>query len=98
MLCVVLLSACVSSRKTLAGTSHVASDSLVVSASDSVRRYYEQRDSANVTVADSSHVMATVKEQGNDEEIITGRITEIMDATGNKNHHDGQDHSPQWQL
>ncbi len=81
---VMLLSACVSSRKTLTNTSHVASDSLVVSASDSVRQCKEQRDSASVTVVDSSHVMATAKEHGNDEETITERITETMDAAGNK--------------
>lgn len=84
LLFVMLLSACVSSRKTLTSTSHVASDSLMLSASDSVRQSSEQRDSANVIVADSSHVMTSAKEHGNDEETITEHISETTDAAGNK--------------
>lgn len=81
---VLVMSACAASRKTAVSTSETASDSVSVSAVDSVRRTAEKRASAAVIKSDSSFLNTSTREYGDNEEMITEHITETTDAAGNK--------------
>lgn len=85
MLCaLLLLVACVSSRRTITNVSSETMDSMSLSISDSLKHSEVRQGSISVNKSDSSSVKQSVHESGSDEEFITEHITETIDASGTK--------------
>lgn len=79
-----MLLSCASSRKVEQGSSEQRRDSVVSVVKDSVIKSETKTDSSAVTVTDDNHTSGTMTEKGSNEETITERVTESIDAHGNK--------------
>lgn len=81
---VIMLLSCAASRKVEQGSSEQQRDSVVAIVKDSVEKSETRTDSSAVTVTDDHHTTGTMTDKGSNEETITERVTESIDAMGNK--------------
>ena len=79
-----MLLSCAASRKVEQGSSEQQRDSVVAIVKDSVEKSETRTDSSVVTVTDDHHTSGTMTDKGSNEETITERVTESIDAQGNK--------------
>ena len=84
LMAVVTLMGCAASRKTATGSHEERGDSTVAAVTDSVRKSDVKTDSTVHLTTDESHASGTMSEKGRGEETITERVTESVDANGNK--------------
>lgn len=84
LMAVMLLMGCAASRKVEQGSSEQRRDSVVSNVVDSVVKSETSTDSSSVSVKDESHTTGTMTDKGSNEETITERVTESVDASGNK--------------
>ena len=84
LMAAIMLLSCASSRKVEQGSSEQQRDSVVSVVKDSVIKSETMADSSVVTVTDDNHTSGTMTEKGSNEETITERVTESIDANGNK--------------
>ena len=84
LLAVITLMSCAATRKVEQGSSEQRRDSVVVIVKDSVAKSETRADSSSVIVKDELHSSGTMTEKGSNEETITERVTESVDALGNK--------------
>lgn len=80
----VLLMGCAASRRVEQGSSEQRRDSVVSIVIDSVAKSETSTDSISISVKDESHTTGTMTDKGSNEETITERVTESVDASGNK--------------
>ena len=81
---VITLMSCAASKRVEHGSSEQRRDSVVVVVKDSVMKSEARTDSSDVIVKDESHTTGTMTDKGSNEETITERVTENIDANGNK--------------
>ena len=81
---VITLMSCAASKRVEHGSSEQRRDSVVVVVKDSVAKSEARTDSSAVIVKDESHTTGTMTDKGSNEETITERVTENIDANGNK--------------
>ena len=81
---VITLMSCAASKRVEHGSSEQRRDSVVVVVKDSVAKSEARTDSSDVIVKDESHTTGSMTDKGSNEETITERVTESMDAHGNK--------------
>ena len=81
---VIMLLGCAASRKTEGSKSEEQRDSTVAVITDSVKKSEVKTDSTVSLATDESHTSGTMSEKGRGEETIQERVTESMDAQGNK--------------
>lgn len=79
-----LLIGCAASRKVEQGSSEQRRDSVVSVVMDSVAKSETTTDSTSISVKDESHATGTMTDKGSNEETITERVIESVDASGNK--------------
>ena len=79
-----MLLGCAASRKVEQGSSEQQRDSVVAIVKDSVEKSETRTDSSAVTVTEDHHTSGTITDKGSNEETITERVTESVDASGNK--------------
>ena len=79
-----MLLSCASSRKVEQGSSEQQRDSIVTIVKDSATKSEMMTDSSAVTVTEDHHTSGTMTDKGSNEETITERVTESVDANGNK--------------
>ena len=79
-----MLFSCAASRKVEQGSSVQQHDSVVANVKDSVEKSETKTDSSAVIVSEDHHTSGTMTDKGSNEETITERVTESMDAHGNK--------------
>ena len=84
LMAVVTLMGCAASRKTATGSHEERRDSTVAAVMDSVRKSDVKTDSTVHLTTDESLASGTMSEKGRGEETITERVTESVDANGNK--------------
>lgn len=84
LMAVIMLMGCAASRKTEGSNSEERRDSTVVAITDSVKKSEVKTDSTVSITTDESHTSGTMSEKGRGEETIQERVTESMDAQGNK--------------
>lgn len=84
LIAAIMLLSCASSRKVEQGGSEQQRDSVVAIVKDSVAKSEARVDSSAVTVKDEHHSSCTMTDKGSNEETITERVTENIDANGNK--------------
>ena len=84
LMAVVTLMGCAASRKTATGSHEERGDSTVAAVTDSVRKSDVKNDSTVHLTTDESLASGTMSEKGRGEETITERVTESVDANGNK--------------
>ena len=84
LMAVVTLMGCAASRKTATGSHEERGDSTVAAVTDSVRKSDVKTDSTVHLTTDESHASGTMTDKGSNEETITERVTESVDANGNK--------------
>lgn len=84
LMAVMLLMSCAASRKVEQGSSEQRRDSVVSIVTDSVAKSTTSTDSSSVSVKDESHTTGTMTDKGSNEETINERVTESVDASGNK--------------
>ena len=84
LMAVVTLMGCAASRKTATGSHEERGDSTVAAVTDSVRKSDVKTDSTVHLTTDESLASGTMSEKGRGEETITERVTESVDANGNK--------------
>lgn len=84
LMAVMLLMSCAASRKVEQGSSEQRRDSAASVVMDSVAKLEASTDSTSVSVKDESHTTGTMTDKGSNEETITERVTESVDASGNK--------------
>lgn len=84
LMAVVTLMGCAASRKTATGSHEERGDSTVAAVTDSVRKSDVKTDSTVHLTTDESHAYGTITDKGSNEETITERVTESVDASGNK--------------
>lgn len=84
LMAVMLLMSCAASRKVEQGSSEQRRDSVVSIVTDSVAKAITSTDSSSVSVKDESHTSGTMTDKGSNEETINERVTESVDASGNK--------------
>lgn len=82
--CVLILSACASSRKATTKVSVSNGDSVSVSKLDSSAMSVVRKDSITVGKWDHSQVVCSAQDYNDDEELIHELITESVDSLGNK--------------
>ena len=81
---VITLMSCAASKRVEHGSSEQRRDSVVAIVKDSVAKSEARTDSSDVIVKDESHTTGTMTDKGSNEETITERVTENIDANGNK--------------
>ena len=81
---VITLMSCAASKRVEHGISEQRRDSVVVVVKDNVAKSEARTDSSDVIVKDESHTTGTMTDKGSNEETITERVTENIDANGNK--------------
>ena len=81
---VITLMSCAASKIVEHGSSEQRRDSVVVVVKDSVMKSETSVDSSAVIVNDEHHSSGTMTDKGSNEETITERVTENIDANGNK--------------
>ena len=79
-----MLLSCAASSKVEQGSSEQQRDSVVAIVKDSVVQSETRTDSSDVMVKDEHHTSGTMTDKGSNEETITERVTESVDAMGNK--------------
>lgn len=84
LMAAMLLMGCAASRKVEQGSSEQRRDSVVSIVIDSVAKSETSTDSISISVKDESHTTGTMTDKGSNEETITERVTESVDASGNK--------------
>lgn len=84
LMAVIMLVGCATSRKTEGSRSEERRDSTVTVITDSVKKSEVKTDSTVSIATDESHTSGTMSEKGRGEETIQERVTESMDAQGNK--------------
>lgn len=84
LMAVMLLMGCAASRKVEQGSSEQRRDSVVSIVMDSVAKSETTTDSTSIFVKDESHATGTMTDKGSNEETITERVIESVDASGNK--------------
>lgn len=84
LMTVITLMGCAASRKTEGSKSEERRDSTVAVITDSVKKSDVKTDSTVSLATDESHTSGTMSEKGRGEETIQERVTESMDAQGNK--------------
>ena len=81
---VITLMSCAASKRVEQGSSERRRDSVVAVVKDSVEKSEARTDSSDVIVKDEHHTSGTMSDKGSNEETITERVTESVDASGNK--------------
>ena len=81
---VITLMSCAASKRVEQGSSEQRRDSVVVVVKDSVAKSEARTDSSAVIVKDEIYTSGTMTDKGSNEETITERVTESIDASGNK--------------
>ena len=84
LLAVITLMSCAATRRVEQGSSEQRRDSVVSVVKDSVAKSEARVDSSAVIVKDEHHSSGTMTDKGSNEETITERVTESVDANGNK--------------
>ena len=84
LLAVITLMGCAATKRVEQGSSEQRRDSVVVIVNDSVVKSETRADSSAVIVNDERHTSGTMTDKGSNEETITERVTESVDANGNK--------------
>lgn len=84
LLAVITLMSCAASKRVEQGSSEQRRDSVVSVVRDSVAKSETRADSSAVIVNDEHHASGTMTDKGSNEETITERVTESVDASGNK--------------
>ena len=84
LLAVTTLMSCAATKRVEQGSSEQRRDSVVVVVKDSLAKSETMADSSAVIVKDEHHAYGTMNDKGSNEETITERVTEIVDAIGNK--------------
>ena len=84
LMAVITLVGCAASRKTEGSKSEERRDSTADVITDSVKKSDVKTDSTVSLVTEESHTSGTMSEKGRGEETIQERVTESMDAQGNK--------------
>lgn len=84
LIAVITLMSCAASKRVEQGSSEQRRDSVVVFVKDSVIKSETMADSSAVIVKDEHHSSGTIIDKGSNEETITERVTESVDANGNK--------------
>lgn len=84
IMAVITLVGCAASRKTEGSKSEERRDSTAAVITDSVKKSDVKTDSTVSLVTEESHTSGTMSEKGRGEETIQERVTESMDAQGNK--------------
>lgn len=84
LIAVITLMSCAATRRVEQGSSEQRRDSAVYIVKDSVIKSETRVDSSAVIVMDEHHSSGTITDKGSNEETITERVTESVDAKGNK--------------
>ena len=84
LIAVITLMSCAATKRVEQGSSEQRRDSVVVIVKDSVKKSETSADSSAVIVKDEHHSFGTMTDKGSNEETITERVTESVDANGNK--------------
>ena len=84
LLVVITLMSCAASRRVEQESSEQRRDSVVTIVKDSVMKSETTSDSNVVTVTDEYHSSGTMTDKGSNEETITERVMESIDALGHK--------------
>ena len=84
LLAVTTLMSCAATKRVEQGSSEQRRDSVVAVVKDSVIKSETRADSSAVIVNDEHHSSGTMTDKGSNEETITERVTESVDASGNK--------------
>ena len=84
LMAAIMLLSCAASRKVEQVSSEQQLDSVVVVVKDSMAKTETRADSSAVIVKDEHHSSGTMTDKGSNEETITERVTESIDASGNK--------------
>ena len=84
LLAVITLMSCAATKRVEHGSSEQRRDSVVAVVKDSVAKSETRADSSAVIVNDEHHTSGTMTDKGSNEETITERVTENIDANGNK--------------
>lgn len=79
-----MIMSCAATRRVEQGSSEQRRDSVVAIAKDSIVKAEVRAGSSAVIVNDEHHTSGTITDKGSNEETITERVTESMDALGNK--------------
>ena len=84
LLAVITLMSCAATKRVEQGSSEQRRDSVVSVVKDSVAKSEARVGSSAVIVKDEHQSSGTMTDKGSNEETITERVTEIIDANGNK--------------
>ena len=84
LLAVITLMSCAATRRVEQVSCEQRRDSVVAVVKDSVAKSETRADSSAVIVNDEHHTSGTMTDKGSNEETITERVTESVDANGNK--------------
>lgn len=84
LLVVTTLMSCAATKRVEQVSSEQRRDSVVTVVKDSVAKSEARVDSSAVIVNDEHHSSGTITDKGSNEETITERVTESVDANGNK--------------
>ena len=84
LMAVITMMSCAATKRVEQGRSEQRRDSVVVVLQDSVVKSEMRTDSNAVIVNDEHHSSGTMADKGSHDEIITERVTESVDAIGNK--------------
>ena len=84
LLAVITLMSCAATRRVEQVSSEQRRDSVVNVFKDSVMKSETMADSSAIIVNDEHHTSGTITDKGSNEETITERVTESIDANGNK--------------
>ena len=79
-----MIMSCAATRRVEQGSSEQRRDSVVSFVKDSVIKSETKADSSAVIVKDEHHTSGAMTDKGSNEETITERVTESIDALGNK--------------
>ena len=84
LLAATMIMSCAATRRVEQGSSEQRRDSVVAIVKDSVIKSETRADSSAVIVNDEHHASGTMTDKGSNEETIIERVTESVDANGNK--------------
>ena len=84
LIAVTTLMSCAATKRVEQGSSEQRRDSVVSVVNDSIVKSEAIMDSSAVIVKDEHHSSCTMTDKGSNEETITERVTESVDANGNK--------------
>ena len=84
LMAVITLMSCAATKRVEQVSSEQQRDSVVVIVKDSVAKSETRADSSAVIVNDEHHASGTMTDKGSNEETIIERVTESVDANGNK--------------